>query len=335
MSLLLDALNGTNESGRPPVWLMRQAGRYLSSYRKLRETGSILEMFRTPELIIEVTMLPLPVIEPDGAILFSDILIVLDALGIEWDIAPNKGPVVTQQLEIEKVKSANESYPFLRQAIVELRRRLTVPLIGFCGGPLTVASYIIEGGSSKDLLKTRRLMLQEPLRFHRLMERVTDALIELILFQIDAGVEVVQIFESWANHLSPSLFQQEVLLYLQRIVAAVDKRVPTLLFCRGSTSHARSLSRIGATGLSLDSSCDIGEMRDELPSDLCLQGNLDPSLLYANRPRVRRECQAILEKMEGDPRFIFNLGHGVYPDVPVENVQELIATIRESAVCRA
>lgn len=332
-SIFLDALDGINEAGRPPVWFMRQAGRYLPSYRKLREQHSILEMFRTPELIVEVTKLPLPVIAPDAAILFSDILIVLDALSIEWDILPGKGPVVEQQLNPQEVRPAAEVYPFVGEAIRSLRQELTVPLIGFCGGPLTVASYIIEGGSSRELLKTRRLLMQEPDCFHNLMRTVTQALTESLLFQIESGVQAVQIFESWANALSPSLFQKEVLPYIESIVAAVEERIPTLLFCRGSASHARSLARVGATGLSLDASCDIGEMRRDLPG-LCLQGNLDPCILYGDRQRIRQECQEILRKMEGDPAFIFNLGHGVYPDIPVENVQEAVATIHEAAICR-
>jgi uroporphyrinogen decarboxylase len=312
------ALEGKNE-GRAPVWLMRQAGRYMAEYRALRARHSIMQMFRTPDLIREVTLQPIEKLGVDAAILFSDILILFDMLGVEWTIEPGVGPVVKTTTTLD-FRSPEEAVPFLGVGIRQLREELTVPLIGFCGAPFTLASYLLEGGSSKTLSKTRAMMYRAPEKFHALLDQLADAAIALLRFQIDAGVEAVQIFDSWAHWLAPQQLREFSMRYLKKISDAVD--VPVILFSRGP--HATLYSEIGP--VSLDWQCNLAAVR--LHTDVPLQGNLDPALLYADQATITRETTRLLNSMAGDPAYIFNLGHGVYPDIPVDNVRHLVDVVK-------
>lgn len=330
MSIFLDALHCKN-SGRPPVWLMRQAGRYLPEYQKIRKTRPLVDMFHHPEIICEVTQLPVDLLGVDAAIVFSDILMVLDGLNVKWGFEEGSGPVIEPAITPLTLPNLLPQFPYtpLKLAIEELKRTLSVPLIGFIGAPFTIASYLIEGKSSKDLQKTKQWLYQDPASFHQLLEIITAALIDLVDMQVAAGVDAIQIFDSWASHLSLSSFQSFCLPYMQKLLKRL--KIPTILFCRGSALFAKELASLKeAACVSVDWSLPIDTFRHFIPLTMAIQGNLDPCLLFASKQVVQSETQYILNAMQGDPGFIFNLGHGVLPKTPVDNVKALIDTIKSS-----
>ncbi|MFN0065667.1 MAG: uroporphyrinogen decarboxylase [Chlamydiales bacterium] len=314
--MILDALQGRNFQGRPPIWLMRQAGRYLPEYRKIRANYPLLEMFHKPDVIREVTMQPMRRFGLDAAILFSDILTVLDGLGVPYDFHEKRGP----QISFTKF-SPTPAYDHVKEAIYQLKQELDVPLLGFSGGPFTVLSYIIEGETSRQFQKIKKLMIQEPQKFDELLDQVMQETIRYLELQIEAGVDAVQIFESWAHALPPFYLEKYVVQPLKKIVQSL--RIPTLLFCRGP-----ALPQVGATALSVDWNGDIVALRKSLGPTIALQGNLDPMILYGSKEVIRYHVNELLGKMGQDPGYIFNLGHGVLPDTPVENVHYLVELVQ-------
>lgn len=332
-SLLLQALKCKNQS-RPPMWLMRQAGRYIPEYRKMREKYSLLEMFHSPELAAEVTLLPFKSFDFDASIIFSDILVIPEALNVGLSFKEDIGPVIERPLktladiEALPVFSAKDQLGYVAQAIKLVKPQLKVPLLGFSGAPFTLASYMIEGGSSKDLKKTKLWMLREPESFHTLLSKLTDCIIEYLKMQIDAGVQAVQIFDSWANHLGYSQFQEFSLKYMEKIIKQIN--VPVILFCRGSSVFAKDLANLSPSGISLDWNVDITTVRSYIPKSVAIQGNLDPDLLFAPKAMLIKETKKMLQGMKGDPGYIFNLGHGIKPDTPVDSVKTLVEVIRNS-----
>lgn len=337
--LFLNALQGRNLSG-PPVWLMRQAGRHLVSYRALRQRYSFLEMCHEPDLIRQVTLLPLEAYEMDAAILFSDILVVPEAMGVGLRFEDKVGPLIDRPLhsqqDVDHLPLATDisSLQFVAKGIRQLKTQLKVPLIGFCGAPYTLASYMIEGKSSRDLKKTKRWMLQDPKSFHALLEKIADWSIAYLLLQIEAGVDAIQIFDSWANTLAHHQFREFSLHYLQRILQGIRHTgIPTILFCRGSSVFAPQLAELKSAGIGLDWNCQMAHMRRLIPAPMALQGNLDPDILYAPLPRLETEVQRLLDEMEEDPGFIFNLGHGVSPDVSEEAVRTLVNCVKKKRRC--
>lgn len=321
-SLLLDALAQKNGS-RPPVWLMRQAGRYMPSYQTIRKKLPLLEMFHDPDVMTEVTLLPIRELQTDAAILFADILSVLDGLSIAWDFVEGQGPVIPHPVT-EKTTLTIQSgvYGHTQKAITALKRELKVPLLGFAGAPFTVASYLIEGGSSKDLRKTKTWAAQNSTTFHALLEKITEATIAYLKVQIESGVDAIQLFDSWAHQLSLQDFRTFCLPYLKKILKTCP--VPSLVFCRGSCFFAKDLATLPLSGISLDWSLPMEAVRKEIPSTLTLQGNLDPCILFAGQDAIRRACDPLLDSMKGDKGFIFNLGHGILPQTPYENVKFLV-----------
>lgn len=332
--LMLNALHCKNK-GRAPIWIMRQAGRYMPEYRAMRAKYSFVEMCHQPELAVQVTQLPINAFGMDAAILFSDILVIAEALGVGLRFEEKIGPIIERPLSSEKDVDAlpkidvNEKLHYVADAIKLLRLKLKVPLLGFCGAPFTVASYMIEGGSSRDLKKTKQWMLREPASFHRLLKKIADCTIAYLQMQIAAGVQAVQIFDSWAYFLGHSQFREFSLSYLKAIVDTVrPKQIPVILFCRGSSVFASQLSEVTPAGISLDWQTDITAMRKSVPANIALQGNLDPDVLYADASTIRKETQHILLGMKGDPGFIFNLGHGIHPDTPVDAVKTLVECVK-------
>lgn len=329
----IHALKCRNES-RPPIWLMRQAGRHLASYRALRQKHSFLEMCHQPELIAEVSLLPVKAYELDAAILFSDILIIPEALGVGLRFEDQIGPIIERPLadaeEVKKLPDPSE-FPFLfvKEGIQCLKPSLKIPLIGFCGAPFTVASYMIEGRTSRDFKKTKRWMLKDPEGFHLLLHKIADWSVTYLNLQIEAGVDAVQIFDSWANALAHRQFREFSLYYLDYILKRIKKDVPVILFCRGSSVFAPQLAEIHPAAIGLDWNCSLPQMRKIIPSSVALQGNLDPDLLYAPLAKIKEEANHLLDEMEGDKGFIFNLGHGIFPDVTEEAVRTLIDCVRE------
>ncbi|MCE5317429.1 MAG: uroporphyrinogen decarboxylase [Parachlamydia sp.] len=332
-SILLQALQMKNR-GRPPVWLMRQAGRYLPQFRALREKYGFLEMCHQPELAVETTLLPIQLLGFDAAILFSDILVIAEALGVGLRFEKDLGPIIERPLsqasDVDALPRINveEKLGYVAEAIRLLRGQLKVPLIGFCGAPFTLASYLIEGGSSRDLKKTKRWMLTDPESFHQLLRLLSEVTIAYLKMQIKAGAQAIQIFDSWASALAYKQFREFSLNYMKDIVEAVN--IPSILFCRGSSVFASQMAEAQPDAISIDWNADLSCIRRQLPN-IALQGNLDPDILHAPRSVVEREVRRLLDSMRGDPGYIFNLGHGITPEVPVDNVKALIETVKSYA----
>ncbi|MGZ3633847.1 MAG: uroporphyrinogen decarboxylase, partial [Parachlamydiaceae bacterium] len=321
-TLLLDALQGKNLS-RPPVWLMRQAGRYMPDYRALRQKYSFLEMVHTPELAAQVTLLPIEQLGVDAAILFSDILVIVEALGMKLHFDDGAGPRIECPLsgshDVDSLPTPDieHSLAYVKQAIQGLVPNLKVPLIGFSGAPFTIASYMIEGRSSRDLRKTKQWMLQDPKSFHKLLQHIAKHTITYLEQQVKAGVHAIQIFDSWANFLGHHQFREFSLAYMQTIVDGLrEKNIPIILFCKGSSVFASQLAEVRPAAISLDWNCHLPTLQHQLPSTIALQGNLDPDILYAPADVIKKEVTTLLDGMKGNPSYIFNLGHGILPDIP-------------------
>jgi uroporphyrinogen decarboxylase len=333
---ILKALNRENH-GRPPVWLMRQAGRYLPEYRKMREKYSFMQMCRTPEIVAEITQQPLRRFGFDAAILFSDILVVPDALQMGLSFVEGKGPLFERALhtafDIDNLPKIDitQSLDYVFRSIRLLNDQLKVPLLGFAGAPFTVASYMIEGGASRELRKTKKWMLEDPDSFHRLLQLLTDHTVDYLTAQSHAGVAAVQVFESWANMLAYPQFLEFSLSYLKKIVDTLKARnIPVVLFARGSSLLAQDLAALQPTALSIDWNGDLSATRKMIGGNIVLQGNLDPEVLLCSPKTVKKEVQRILTEMKGDPSYIFNLGHGITPETPLESVQTLVETIHDA-----
>lgn len=333
-TLFLDALQCRNAS-RPPVWLMRQAGRYLPEYRLIREKYSFLEMCHQPEIAAEVTLLPINTFGMDAAILFSDILVIPEALGRGLHFSEGKGPIIDRPIvsvdDIASLPKPNvkEALGYVAEAIRYVLPDLKIPLIGFSGAPFTVASYMIEGGSSPDLKKTKQWMLRDPESFHRLLSHIADCTIDYLNLQIDAGVHAIQIFDSWANALGYHQFHEFSLKYLKKLIRGLkNSDIPVILFCRGSSVFVRDLIEAAPQGISLDWNVDITKVRSYVPDTIALQGNLDPDILYAPSEVIKKEVERLLVGMRKEKGYIFNLGHGIKPDMPVEAVRTLVDTIK-------
>lgn len=336
MQLLTQALRCKNK-GRPPVWLMRQAGRYMPEYRALRAKHSFLEMCHQPELIAEVTQLPIHAFGMDAAILFSDILVVAEALGLKFHFEEGVGPVIEPHLrssaDVDFLCPLNvsEVLSYVPEGIRMVLPQLRVPLIGFCGAPFTVASYLIEGRASRDLKKTKQWMLRDPEGFHRLLKLLTKISVEYLKLQINAGVQAVQVFESWAHVLAAAQFKEFSLTYLDMIVRELHSTdVPVILFCRGASSFAPQVAKLNPAAISLDWSSDLESVRAQVGPEIALQGNLDPDILYAEIPTIRHEVKRLLHAMKNDRGYIFNLGHGIHPDTPLDAVKALVECIQNN-----
>jgi uroporphyrinogen decarboxylase len=331
--LLLNALRCANKE-RAPVWLMRQAGRYMPQYRKIRKKHALIDMFHDSELAAEVTLLPVRAFGVDGAILFSDILVIPEALGVGLRFEDGVGPIIERPLQsaadveaLPKVDIAH-ALDYVFKTIKLLRQDLQVPLLGFCGAPFTLASYMIEGGSSRDLKKTKQWMLRDPKSFHRLLDHIADHTITYINLQIKAGAQAIQIFDSWAHFLAHAQFREFSLAYLEKILKGIKKDIPIILFCRGSSIFASQLAELSPAAISLDWNADLAQVRATIPSTIALQGNLDPDILYAPRSLLQKEVKRLLRSMRGNPGYVFNLGHGIAPDVSPEAVQVLVETVQ-------
>lgn len=332
--LLLHALRCENNS-RPPVWLMRQAGRHLAAYRKLRARYSFIELFHHPELIAEVTLLPIRTYDLDAAILFSDILIIPEALGLGLRFEEKKGPLFDRPLQTahDIIQLPNPDITplfFVQQGIQHIKSQSNKPLIGFCGAPFTVASYMIEGGSSKDLKKTKKWLFEDPASFHQLLVKIADWSVAYLQMQIDAGVDAIQIFDSWANFLGYHQFQEFSLAYLKYILDRLNRpQTPVILFCRSSSVFAPELAKIGPHAIGMDWNCQLKQMRQIVGYPIALQGNLDPDVLYAPLREIEKEVNRLLDEMQDDKGFIFNLGHGVPPDVSEDAVRTLVECVKK------
>lgn len=322
-SLLLNALQKKNRD-RPPVWLMRQAGRYLPEYQLLRSRYSLRELFFTPELAAQITLMPVERFGVDAAILFSDITAIAPALGLKlWF---DEGPLVEPWVEPDSVLQCNlEMVNPIFETIRLIKQRSAVPLIGFCGGPFTVASYLIERHNGVDFPKTLNWMRRDPDQFASLIEKIRSLSILYLKRQIEAGADAIQIFDSWANVLQEREFSRFCLEPIETIVRSVNK--PVIVFMRGSAKRALEIEKTGAAAISVDWEVPIDKIRAQVSCSL--QGNLDPDLLFSDPAVVKQQTHALLEQMRGDPGFIVNLGHGVKIGTPIESVRAFIDAVKE------
>ena len=320
-----------------PVWFMRQAGRYMAEYRAIREKYSLLEICYQPELAVEVTLQPVRALGVDAAILFADILLPAIPLGVGLEFAKGEGPVLQNPVRtMDDVKNLRPVDPetdlgYVMDAIRLLRGPLGgVPLIGFCGAPFTVASYLIEGGSSREFLKTKAMMYSAPEVWHALMEKLSIVLSDYLVAQIRAGAQAVQVFDSWVGALSPQDYEQYVLPYSQKVLqAAKAENVPVIHFGTNTTTLLPLMKRAGGDVIGLDWRIPLDDGWSLLGDDVAVQGNLDPAILFAPLPEIKKRVHDILNRANGRPGHIFNLGHGILQHTPVDNVKAVVDMVHE------
>jgi uroporphyrinogen decarboxylase len=325
----LKALKGENR-GRPPVWLMRQAGRYMSSYRNLRQKHDFLTLCHDPELVTEVTMLPIRQFGMDAAIIFSDILMVPEAMGFQVRFEEGAGPIIDNPVApFQSLKYQPERQAYLPAAISLLKNALQkTPLIGFAGAPFTLACYVIEGRTSKDYRKVKEWIYRHPEAFTALIDQLTDGVIASLKLQKEC--DALQLFDSWAHLLPLELFQQYCLKPLRKIRQAVKEiERPLIYFCKGSCLFAQEIAEAGIQAISLDHSLPPQRIRSKLPT-ITLQGNLDPEALMAPSKTVEKLTREILLGMQNDPAYIFNLGHGILPNTQEDAVRTLVDCVKNS-----
>ena len=314
-----------------PVWFMRQAGRYMPEYRALRERHSLLELCREPELATQVTMQPVNRIDLDAAILFSDLLLPLEPMGLPFDFIKGEGPAIETPIrttaDIDKLKTfePRESLSHVLQAIRLIQRELAgrIPLIGFAGAPFTLASYAIEGGHSNNFALTKALMYGHPEAWHRLCGKFAAIIGDYMVAQIEAGVDVVQIFDSWVGALSPADYREFVLPHTRTIFDAIGGRVPTIHFGTGTSTFLGDLREAGGDVIGADWRIPLDEAWSRIGYDRGVQGNLDPTLLLGPTDRLLAGADDVLRRAGGRPGHIFNLGHGILPMTNLEQVQRL------------
>jgi len=322
-----------------PIWLMRQAGRYMAEYRALREQYSILELIKTPELATEVTLQPINAFNLDAAIIFADILPVLEGMGLELEFIKGEGPVIHNPLRtasaIEALATppAEEALHFTLKAIKLAKTELAgrVPLIGFSGAPFTLASYAIEGGSSRNYILTKSIMYSQPKIWHTLMEKLTSVVGHYLQAQAAAGADALQLFDSWVGALSPADYREYVLPHTQRAIeiAKRDTNVPLINFSTGTAGMLPLIKKAGGDVISIDWRLDIAEASRQLGAEVALQGNLDPLVLFAPIPELKRQAAQIIDALRGRSGHIFNLGHGILKQTPVEHVAALVDFVHE------
>ena len=320
-----------------PVWFMRQAGRYMPEYRVIREKYSLLEICYQPELAAEVTLQPVRALGVDAAILFADILLPAIPLGVGLEFAKGEGPVLHHPVhtmdDVKKLRPVNPETDlgYVLDAIRILRGELKdVPLIGFCGAPFTVASYIIEGGSSREFLKIKTMMYSDPQTWHALMEKLSVVLTDYLVAQIHAGAQTVQVFDSWVGALSPQDYETFVLPYSQKVLSAAKAEgVPVIHFGTNTTTLLHLMKRAGGDVIGLDWRVPLDDGWSLLGDDVAVQGNLDPAVLFAPLPEIKARVHDILRRANGKPGHIFNLGHGILQHTPVDNVKAVVDMVHE------
>ncbi len=326
-----------------PVWMMRQAGRYLPEYRATREkAGDFLTLCKTPELACEVTLQPLERYELDAAILFSDILTIPDAMGLGLSVNEGIGPRFERTVRTEKeinnltVPDMEDDLGYVMDAVRLIRSELNgrVPLIGFSGSPWTLATYMIEGGSTKDFRQIKTMMYQQPELLHQLMATITESVIAYLNAQIAAGVQTVMVFDTWGGVLTTNDYEAFSLQYLRQIVQGLntgsgDDRIPVILFTKGGGLWLEQIAETGCDAVGLDWSIEIGDARSRIGDKVALQGNMDPAMLRAPDERIRQEVKHIIESYGGGSGHVFNLGHGITPDIDPEKVEVYVNAVHE------
>jgi uroporphyrinogen decarboxylase len=320
-----------------PIWLMRQAGRYMREYREVREKTTFLELCKDPSLATEVTVTAAERLGVDAAIIFADILLILEPIGIDLEFAKGEGPVIHNPIrkasdvdrleELENVSSLS----FVFDAIRLTRKSLKpdIPLIGFSGAPFTLASYMTEGGGSKNYIHTKSLMYGDPGAWHAMMSLIARGLSKYLRAQIDAGAQAVQLFDSWVGCLTPDDYREYVLPHSRSVVESIPSGVPVIHFGTGTASLLELMGEAGGNVIGLDWRVRLDDGWQRVGSDKAIMGNLDPVTLFSSTDVIRAHAKRILDQAGGRPGHIFNLGHGILPETPVENVVALVDMVHE------
>ncbi|MCH7722140.1 MAG: uroporphyrinogen decarboxylase [Bacteroidetes bacterium] len=325
---------------RTPIWIMRQAGRYLPEYRAIRAKTDFLTMCKTPELAAEVTIQPVDIIGVDAAIIFSDILMIPEAMGMHLKMHETQGPVfdtpIRTETDANKLKqiSANEDLKYVLDAISLTKKELNgrVPLIGFSGAPWTLLAYMAEGHGSKTFSFVKKLIYNNPELAHNLLNRLTDAVADYLSAQISAGADAVQIFDTWAGILSPRDYLIFALKYVNQVIEKIKRNgEPIIYFPKGVHYRMRTVADCGADVIGVDWTIDLAKARDKIGDKVAIQGNLDPTVLYAEPSFIKREAKKVLLSYGNGPGHIFNLGHGILPDVDPSHAKALVDFIKEES----
>ncbi|PWJ54736.1 uroporphyrinogen decarboxylase [Dyadobacter jejuensis] len=332
--LLLRAARG-EKTERTPVWMMRQAGRILAEYRAVREkAGSFIQLATTPELAAEVTLQPVDLLGVDAAIIFSDILVVPEAMGLPYEMVEQRGPVFpktvknTEELAKLRIADPEADLGYVLEAIKITKKALNnrVPLIGFAGAPFTIFCYMTEGKGSKTFSVAKKLLYTDPVFAHTLLQKITDSTIAYLKAQAVVGANLLQVFDSWAGILSPAQYREFSLPYIKQICDAITE-VPVTVFAKGAYFARAEIGQLSCSVVGLDWNMDIAESRALIPHKT-LQGNLDPCVLYGSYDQIKKEVRQMIGQFEGQP-YIANLGHGVYPDTNPDKVRCFIETVKE------
>lgn len=326
---------------RTPIWIMRQAGRYLPEYMAVRKKSDFITMCKTPELAAEVTIQPIDLIGVDAAIIFSDILVIPEAMGMKLEMIESKGPKLYEPIrsasDVDKLKTI-DTYKNLRyvlDAVSLTKKELNgrVPLIGFAGAPWTLMTYMVEGGGSKNFSEIKKFIYNQPKAAHKLLERIADGVAEYLSAKIEAGASAVQIFDTWGGILSPNDFEEFSLQYIQRIISQIKRKdEPVIVFAKGVHYKLNKLADSGADVIGLDWTMDIGKVRSKIGKKVALQGNLDPTVLYGSEDKIRREAASVLKSFGKHNGHIFNLGHGILPDISPDKAKFLVEVVKEESV---
>jgi uroporphyrinogen decarboxylase len=335
-SLFIDAAF-SRQTERPPVWMMRQAGRFMPEYWEIKNKYSFLEMCKTPEIAADVTMLPVDLLGIDAAILFCDILVTGEAMGGDLSFTQGVGPKFANPIKNEKdIDNLNvevmDELQYVADAIKVIQQRLngSIPLIGFAGAPFTVMSYLIEGGSSKDFKLTKLFIHNQPVLAHKLLSKIAAVTIDYLNLQIAAGVNAVQLFDSWALSLCWDDYKEFSHNYNVEIISKLNRKdIPVISFCKGSSVFAPLMAEAKPDVISIDWNADLKDIKGRIPSNIAVQGNLDPHILYADKHVIKERIHRLFERMRGENGFIFNLGHGIMPDIPFDNVKYAIDVVKE------
>lgn len=325
---------------RTPIWIMRQAGRYLPEYRAIRERADFITMCKTPELAAEVTIQPVDIIGVDAAIIFSDILVIPEAMGMNLEMIESKGPKLYEpirnldQINNLKVIDPYKDLKYVLDAVALTKKELNnrVPLIGFAGSPWTLMTYMVEGGGSKNFSEIKKFIYNQPKAAHLLLEKISDAVAEYLSAKIEVGANAIQIFDTWGGLLSQSDFKEFSLQYIEKVISKIKrKEEPIIVFAKGVHHSLDDLANSGADVISLDWTMNLGEVRNKIGSKVALQGNLDPTVLYANKDKIKEEAVKVLSSFGKGSGHIFNLGHGILPDVDPENAKYLVEVIKNES----
>jgi len=335
--LLLKALSGSPVP-RPPVWMMRQAGRFLPDYIKLRDKYSFFERCQTPELATEITVMPVDQVGVDAAIIFSDILVVPQAMGMEVQLVEKLGPLLPQPIKSAAdlnrihIPDVKDSLHYVMDALRLTKQTLAgrVPLIGFAGAPWTLLCYMVQGKGSKTFDEAKAFCYTQPEVAHELLNRITETTIAYLKAQVEAGADVVQIFDSWGGLLSPDDFENFSLQYIRRIVAALQGVAPVIVFAKGAWFALEEMAATGAQGLGLDWCIKPGLARQFAGANVTLQGNFDPAQLMKPIPEIQKSVKAMIDAF-GPQRYIANLGHGILPNIPVDHAKAFIEAVKNYA----